>query len=57
MQGIEAGVENGFQIKLNTVALKGINDDELIDLINFAKIKKCSNKIYRIYGKYTEAAR
>ncbi|WP_033916324.1 GTP 3',8-cyclase MoaA [Campylobacter sputorum] len=39
LKGIEAGVENGFKIKLNTVALKGINDDELIDLINFAKSK------------------
>lgn len=39
LQGIDEAVKNNFIIKLNTVVLKGINDDELFDLINFARSK------------------
>lgn len=39
LEGIEAAVQNEFKIKLNTVALKGINENELVDLMDFAKSK------------------
>jgi GTP 3',8-cyclase len=36
MAGIEAAERAGLKIKLNTVALKGVNEDEYDDLIRFA---------------------
>jgi cyclic pyranopterin phosphate synthase len=36
MAGIEAAEKAGLQIKLNAVALKGINEDEIEDLVAFA---------------------
>ena len=36
MAGIEAAQAAGIRIKLNAVALKGVNDDEFDDLIRFA---------------------
>ena len=40
LQGIDAAIEAGFEkIKLNAVILKGRNDDEVVDLVDFA-IKK-----------------
>ncbi|MCF8056175.1 MAG: GTP 3',8-cyclase MoaA [Desulfocapsa sp.] len=35
-QGIEAAVEFGFDVKLNVVAMRDINDDELIDFAGLA---------------------
>ncbi len=35
-QGIETAVELGFEIKLNVVAMKGINDDEFVDFARLA---------------------
>jgi len=41
LSGIEAARSAGFQkIKLNTVVLKGRNDDEVLDLVEFAKQSK-----------------
>jgi cyclic pyranopterin phosphate synthase len=36
MTGIDAAEKAGLEIKLNAVALKGVNEDELEDLIRFA---------------------
>ena len=37
LDGIAAAVAAGFrEIKLNAVMMRGVNDDELIDLVNFA---------------------
>ena len=36
MAGIEAAEKAGLEIKLNAVALKGVNEDEIEDLIRFA---------------------
>jgi GTP 3',8-cyclase len=33
LDGIDAAVEAGLKVKLNTVALKGVNEDELHDLV------------------------
>ncbi|MCW1359798.1 GTP 3',8-cyclase MoaA [Campylobacter sp. US33a] len=37
IKGIKKAIAIGFKVKLNTVALKGINDDELLKLLEFAK--------------------
>ncbi|ARN73636.1 GTP 3',8-cyclase MoaA [Oceanicoccus sagamiensis] len=40
LQGIDAAIATGFKrIKLNAVILKGRNEDEIIDLVNFARDK------------------
>lgn len=36
VSNIKLCIENDFQVRLNTVALKGVNDDEILDLIQFA---------------------
>lgn len=36
INGIDLAIELGLRLKLNTVALKGINDDEIFNLIEFA---------------------
>jgi len=41
LSGIDSAVAAGFKrIKLNTVILKGRNDDEIIDLVNYAREKE-----------------
>ena len=36
--GIDAAVDAGFEgIKINAVVLKGRNDDEVVDLVNFVR--------------------
>src|SRR5438034_1044173 len=37
LAGIAAARAAGFPLKLNTVVMRGVNDDELIDLIEFAR--------------------
>jgi cyclic pyranopterin phosphate synthase len=37
MKGIEASLNAGLKIKLNMVPMKGINDTEIIDLLEYAK--------------------
>jgi len=37
MKGIHKALDLGFEVKLNTVPLKGINDNEICDLIEFSK--------------------
>ena len=37
MQGIEEAVASGIKVKLNTVIMKNINEDEIISLFEFAK--------------------
>ncbi len=36
MDGIEAAEKAGLRIKINAVALKGVNEDEIVDLVRFA---------------------
>ena len=38
LAGIAAARAAGFPLKLNTVVMRGVNDDELIDLIEFARL-------------------
>ena len=37
LAGIAAARAEGFPLKLNTVVMRGVNDDELIDLVEFAR--------------------
>jgi cyclic pyranopterin phosphate synthase len=38
MEGIKAGIAAGFEsVKLNTVVIRGYNDDEILDLLEFAR--------------------
>jgi len=37
MKGIEASLEAGLKIKLNMVPMKGVNDGEILDLLEYAK--------------------
>lgn len=39
IEGIDLLIEHGIQTKLNMVILKGINDDEIFDLIDFASVR------------------
>jgi GTP 3',8-cyclase len=41
-KGIEAAKNAGLKIKINTVALKGINDDEILSLVNWCGKNKFS---------------
>ena len=37
LDNIDLALLEGFEVKLNVVLIKGFNDDEIIDLINFSK--------------------
>ena len=39
LEGIEAALKAGLKVKLNCVALRGLNDDELVFLLEFARAK------------------
>ena len=39
LKGIDSAIEAGLKVKLNTVVMKGINDNEIIDLFEYAKNK------------------
>ena len=40
LQGINAAIEQGFErIKINAVVMRGSNDDEVLDLVEFARYK------------------
>ncbi len=37
LEGIEESLKVGLKLKLNTVAMKGVNDDEILELLEYAK--------------------
>jgi len=39
LQGIDEAIKVGLKVKLNTVVMQGINDTEILDLLEFAKNK------------------
>ena len=41
IEGIEESLRVGLKVKINSVPLKGINDSEVIELLEYAKAKKC----------------
>jgi len=36
IKGIDNSCENGLKVKINTVVMKGVNEDEILDLVKFA---------------------
>merc|ERR1711879_140765 len=50
LKGIQAADDAGLKIKINCVPMKGVNDNELIELLDF-----CKEKAYPIrYIEYME---
>ena len=41
LAGLDAALEAGLKVKLNTVALRGVNDDEIVSLLEFARSMDC----------------
>ncbi|MFP6034458.1 GTP 3',8-cyclase MoaA [Helicobacter pylori] len=39
LEGIEESLKVGLKLKLNTVVMKGVNDDEILELLEYAKNK------------------
>ena len=39
LEGIDAALASGLKIKINMVPLKGINDDEIVDVLEYAKAR------------------
>jgi len=39
LEGIDEAIKVGFKVKLNTVVMRGINENEILDLLEFAKNK------------------
>jgi len=40
LEGIEKALEIGLNVKLNMVPLKGINEDEILDILEYARAKQ-----------------
>ncbi len=41
LEGIEESLRVGLKVKINSVPLKGINENELLDLLEYAKERNC----------------
>ena len=56
LKGIAAARRGGLQVKLNTVVIRGVNDDELVDLIEFARSQEAEVRFieYMDVGGATE---
>ncbi|MCD6653718.1 MAG: GTP 3',8-cyclase MoaA [Sulfurovum sp.] len=39
LKGIEKALEVGLKVKINMVPLKGINDDEILDILEYCKVR------------------
>ena len=39
LAGIEAALEAGLKVKINMVPLKGVNEDEIIDVLEYCKVR------------------
>ena len=56
LAGITAARQAGFRVKLNTVVMRGVNADELVDLIEFARTQQAEVRFieYMDVGGATE---
>ena len=56
LEGIAAARQAGFSVKLNTVVMRGVNDDELVALIEFARAQQAEIRFieYMDVGGATE---
>ncbi len=48
INGIDSAISEGLKVKLNAVIMKGINDSEIISLLNFAKKRNVSIRFLEI---------
>ncbi|GAA7025249.1 hypothetical protein AOH443_07260 [Helicobacter pylori] len=44
LEGIEESLKVGLKLKLNTIVIKSVNDDEILELLEYAKIKSLRQK-------------
>ena len=50
--GIDAAIAAGFApVKLNTVVIRGYNDDEVVDLLEFARERGAEAAVHRVHGR------
>ncbi|MGH1579860.1 GTP 3',8-cyclase MoaA [Helicobacter pylori] len=54
LEGIEESLKVGLKLKLNTVVMKGVNDDEILDLLEYAK-NRCIQIRYIEFMENTHA--
>ena len=47
-QGIDAALDAGLKVKLNAVIMKGVNDNQIIPLLQYAKNKKVSIRFLEV---------
>lgn len=40
LEGIDAALEEGFFVKINTVVMRGVNDNEILDFVQFGQEKR-----------------
>jgi cyclic pyranopterin phosphate synthase len=52
MRGIEAAREAGLGLKINVVAMRGINEDEVTDFVRFALEKKTGLRFIEVMPQY-----
>ena len=52
LAGIDAASRAGFApLKIDTVVIRGANDDELVDLIEFGKARQRRSAVHRVHGR------
>ncbi len=54
LEGIEESLKVGLKLKLNTVVMKGVNDDEILELLEYAK-NRCIQIRYIEFMENTHA--
>ena len=51
LRGIRAAQDAGLEpIKINAVIIKGLNDDEILDLVGYGRTNGIRDPLYRVYG-------
>ena len=43
-------LENGLHVKINVVVMKGLNDNEINDFIEWTRERTRSHKVYRVHA-------
>ena len=52
LRGIDAAAAAGFaSLKLDTVVIRGVNDDEIVPLIEYAQGRRRGGAVHRIHGR------
>ncbi|GAA7172047.1 hypothetical protein ID0408_03380 [Helicobacter pylori] len=52
LEGVEESLKVGLKLKLNTVVVKSVNDDEILELLEYAKNRHIQIRYIDIYGKH-----